>query len=132
LTPIESSFSSSDVRKKEKHKEEESKMKVGETISLNIGTPESPKNVKIGAQCFDEEKLKFARLLSEFQDVFSWSYEDVHGFDPSLIQHAIPIKEGIKPIRQKHRPINPTLEETIRKELEKLLKARIIFLVKYS
>jgi hypothetical protein len=37
LTPLESSFSSSDVGHKEKHKEEESKRKVGETISLNIG-----------------------------------------------------------------------------------------------
>jgi ribonuclease HI len=127
LTPLESSFSSSDVGNKEKQKEEESKRKVGETISLNIGTPESPKNVKIGAQCSDEEKMKFAKLLGEFQDVFSWSYEDLCGFDPGLIQHAIPIKEGIKPVRQKQRPINPALEATIRKELEKLLKAGIIF-----
>jgi ribonuclease HI len=66
LNPLESSFSSSDVGNKEKHKEEESKRKVGETISLNIGTPESPKNVKIGAQCSDEEKMKFAKLLGEF------------------------------------------------------------------
>jgi hypothetical protein len=74
---------------------------VGETISLNIGTPDCSKNVKIGAQCSDEEKLKFTELLSEFQDVFSWSYEDLRGFDPALIQHAIPIKEGIKLVRQK-------------------------------
>ena len=67
LTPLESSFSSSDVDNKEKHKEEESKRKVGETISLNIGTPESPKNVKIGAQCSDEEKMKFAKLLGNFK-----------------------------------------------------------------
>jgi hypothetical protein len=86
---------------------------VGETISLNIGTPESPKNVKIGAQCSDEEKMKFAKLLGEFQDVFGWSYEDLRGFDPSLIQHVIPIKEGIKPVRQKQRPINLALEATI-------------------
>jgi hypothetical protein len=131
LTPLESSFSSSDVGNKEKHKEEESKRKVGETISLNIGTPESPKNVKIGAQCSDEEKMKFAKLLGEFQDVFAWSYEDLRGFDPGLIQHAIPIKEGIKPVRQKQRPINPALEATIRRELEKFLKAGITFPVKY-
>jgi hypothetical protein len=54
LTPLESSFSSSDVRKNETHKEEESKRKVGEIISLNIGTLDSPKNVKIGAECTDE------------------------------------------------------------------------------
>jgi hypothetical protein len=75
--------------------------------------------------------LKFTELLREFQDVFAWSYEDLHCFDPSLIQHAIPIKEGIKPVKQKQRLINPTLEATIQKELEKFLKARIIFPVKY-
>jgi hypothetical protein len=59
LTPLESSFSSSDVRKKETHKEEESKRKMCETISLNLGTYEYPKMVKLGAQCSDEEKEKF-------------------------------------------------------------------------
>jgi ribonuclease HI len=71
LNPLEISFSSCDVGNKEKHKQEESKRKVVETISLNIGTHESPKNVKIGAQCFVEEKMKFSRLLGEFQDVFA-------------------------------------------------------------
>jgi hypothetical protein len=113
LTPLQSSFSSIDVGNKVKHKEEESKMKVGETISLNIGTPECPKNVKIGAQCSDEEKLKFTKLLGEFQDVFSCSYEDLHGFDIGLIQHDIPIKEAIKLVRKKQRPISLVLEETI-------------------
>ena len=101
MTPLESSFSSSDVGNKEKHKEEELKRKVGETISLNIGTPECPKNVKIGAQCSDEEKLKFSKLLGEFQDVYAWSYEDLHGFDPTLVHHSIPIKEAMKPVRKK-------------------------------
>jgi hypothetical protein len=90
------------------------------------------KNVKKVAQFPDEERLKFTRLLGEFQDVFACSYEDLHGFDPALVQHAIPIKEGIKMVRKKQIPINPALEEAIRKELEKLLKARTIFLVKYS
>jgi hypothetical protein len=72
------------------------------------------------------------RFLGEFQDVFSSSYEDLHGFDPALIQHVIPVKEGIKLVRQKQIPINHALEETIRKELDKLLKVGIIFPVKYS
>jgi hypothetical protein len=98
--------------------EEESKRKVGDTISLKLGTSESPKMVKLGAQCSDEEKVKFTELLGEFQDVFSWSYEDIRGFDPALMRHSIPIKEGIKSVRKKQRPINPTLEATIRKEYE--------------
>ena len=105
---------------------------MGETISLNIGTPDFPNNVKIGVQCIDEEKLKFTKLLREFQDVFAWSYKNLHGFDLALIQHAITIKEGIKMFRQKQRPINPALEATIQKEFEKILKVGIIFPIKYS
>jgi hypothetical protein len=132
LTPLESSFSSRDLSNKEIHKEDESKRKVGDTISLNLGTLESPKIVKLGAQCSDEEKEKFTELLREFQDFFAWSYEDLCGFDPALIKHAISIKEGVKSVRKKQRPINLALEATIRKELEKLLKVGIIFPVKYS
>jgi hypothetical protein len=47
LNPIESSFLWGDIGNKNKHKEEESKIKVGETISLTIGIPESPKNVNV-------------------------------------------------------------------------------------
>jgi hypothetical protein len=83
------------------HKEEESKRKVGDTISLNLGTPESPNIVKLRAQCSDEENAKFTELLHEFQDVFAWSYKDLHGFDSALIQHVIPNKEGVKPVRKK-------------------------------
>jgi hypothetical protein len=52
---------------------------------LNIGTFKSPKIIKLGAQCSEEEKAKFTELDREFQDVFAWSYENLHGFDPSLM-----------------------------------------------
>jgi hypothetical protein len=105
---------------------------VGKTISLNIGTPEAPKNIKIGAQCSDEKEMKFAKILGEFQYVFAWSYEDIRGFDPGLIQHAIPIKEGIKPVQQKQRLINLAPYAIIRKGFEEILSIGIFFSVKYS
>jgi hypothetical protein len=70
LTPLESSFSSSDVGNKETHKEEESKRKVGDTISLNIGTSESPKIIKLGAQCSDEEKENSQNYSVSFKMFF--------------------------------------------------------------
>jgi hypothetical protein len=48
-----------------------------------------------------KKKKKFMELFREFKDVFSWSYEDLRGFDPNVIQHAIPIKEEAKPVRQR-------------------------------
>jgi hypothetical protein len=56
-------------------------------------------------------------LFHEFKDIFSCSYEDLHGFYPNVIQHTIPIKEGVKLVRQRQRPVNHALEATIRKEV---------------
>jgi hypothetical protein len=88
------------LEKKKNSSEEESKRKVGDIVSVNIGTSDDPKILKIGAQCSQEEKGKFMDLFCEFKDIFAWSYEDLHGFDPNVIQHAIPIKEGVKPVRK--------------------------------
>jgi hypothetical protein len=102
---------------------------VGKTISLNIGALESPRNVKISAQFFDNKKMRFAKILGEFHDVFAWYYRDLRGFYPGLTQHAIHIKEGMKPDRQKQRSINSAFKATFQRELENSLKAGIIFLV---
>jgi hypothetical protein len=69
LTPLESSFSSSDVGNKKNVEEEDSKRKIGDTISLNIGTHDSPKILKVGSQCSDHEK-KIMELFYEFKDFF--------------------------------------------------------------
>jgi hypothetical protein len=129
---LENSFSSSDVSNKKEIIEEESKREIGNTIPVNIGTQEDPNIPKIGAQCSEQEKQKFMDIFHEFRDVFAWSYEYLRGFDPSIIHHAIPIKEEEKPVIQRQRPLNPTLEAIIRKEVGKFLNAHIIFLVKYS
>jgi len=100
---------------------------VSETISLNIRELESSKNVKIGVKCYDKEEMRFSKLLGVFQDVFAWSYEDLHGFDPSLTQRSIHIKEGMKPDRKKQRLINSAFKATFQRELENFLKDGIIF-----
>jgi hypothetical protein len=71
LTPLKNSFSTSDVGIHDDKKEEESKRKIGDLTPLNIGTPEQPKFLKVGAQCSEEEKDKFMDLFHDFKDVFS-------------------------------------------------------------
>jgi len=70
--------------------------------------------------------------LKEFADVFEWSYEDLRIYDKNLIQHKIPLKENIKPFRQKLRQINPIIFPVIEKEVKKLLDAKIIVPLRYS
>jgi hypothetical protein len=88
---------------------------------------ESSKNVKKSIQCSDKEETKFSKLLGGLQNVFAWSYEDIHGFDLGLTQHDIPIKEDMKLARKKQGPINSAFKSTFQKELENFLEAGIIF-----
>src|SRR5271168_3087454 len=53
-------------------------------------------------------------------------------YDTRIIQHIIPIKEGVKPCQQKLRKVHLSLEPLIYKELIKLLDARIIYKVCHS
>jgi len=53
-------------------------------------------------------------------------------YDTQIIQHFIPIKEGVKPYHQKLRKVHPSIEPIIQKELTKLLDAWIIYKVHHS
>ena len=53
-------------------------------------------------------------------------------FDTQIIQHVIPMKSQSKPFQQKLRKMHPALEPTVKKELNKLLTARIIFPVHHT
>ena len=75
----------------------------------NIGIKENPKLIELSKSLPPTEKVNYLELLKEFQDVFSWSYEDLKSYDTNIIQHTIPIKENQKPFKQKLRRINPIL-----------------------
>ena len=70
--------------------------------------------------------------MKEFKDIFACSYEDLNFFDTEVIQHNIPLKEGVKPFQQKLRQINPMLYPVIEKELKRMLDAKIIVPLRYS
>jgi len=49
-----------------------------------------------------------------------------------VIQHTIELIDDAKPVRQKQRPVNPKIEVTMKQEVLKLYKARIIYPIKHS
>ena len=67
------------------------------------------------------------KLFKEFKDVFTWTYKDLKTYDMMIIQHIIPLKEDAKPFQHKLQKMNPSLESLVKKELNKLLAAKIIF-----
>jgi hypothetical protein len=98
---------------------------------VNLGTNDNPQCINLGVGCFEQEKVIFIKLFKEFKDVFSWTYDDLKTFDPNIIQHIIPMKPQTLPFQQKLRKMHPKLEPTIKKELNKLLNAKIIFPVRH-
>jgi hypothetical protein len=60
------------------------------TISINIScTPGKIENINISADCSLEEILIYTNLFKEFRDVFTWSYEEMLGIDPRIVEHEI-------------------------------------------
>ena len=50
-----------------------------------------------------EERDGLAQLLRSYLDVFAWSYEDMSGLDPSVVQHHLPLLPHARPVKQKLR-----------------------------
>ena len=105
---------------------------VDEVVEVNIGTPASPKIIKIGKNTSPKERKAIENLIWEYKDVFAWTYNDLKSFDPAIIEHTIPLNEGAKPYRKKLRNVNPKLAPLIKKELEKMLATGIIRLVRHT
>ena len=99
---------------------------------VNLGTENNPQCVNLGSTCTPQEKTAFIKLFNEFKDIFAWTYDDLKTFDPNIMQHVIPMKPEAKPFQQKLRKMHPSLEPAVKKELNKLLAARIIFPVRHA
>jgi len=80
LTPLEDIFDSNDIPRKPKMQPLNAEIK-----DCNIGIAENPKMVKLSKALPPDKKLKYIELFKEFQDVFSWSYEDLNSYDTSVI-----------------------------------------------
>ena len=99
---------------------------------VNLRTDLKPQNINLGLGLTSNERLAFIHLLKKYKNVFAWNYEDLKTYDTSIIQHTIPMISDENPVQQKLRKIHPNLENQIKSELNKLLKAKIFFPVRHS
>jgi hypothetical protein len=71
-----------------------------ETIPINISrNPGIMENIFVGANCSPEVIQIYMDLFKEFCDVFSWSYEEMPGIDPKIVEHEITTYPDAKPVR---------------------------------
>ena len=62
------------------------------------------------------------RVLLQFADVIS-----IGGYgETNLLSHAITVNPGTTPIKMKHRPLNPVMEESLRQQIDRWLNQRVV------
>jgi len=70
-----------------------------ELETIDVGTEEIKRELKIGTMITPKEREDLIVLLRDYVDVFAWSYEDMPGLDTNIVVHRVPLVEGCKPFK---------------------------------
>jgi hypothetical protein len=100
--------------------------------TINLGTEEEPRLIKVAAIPNEEERRRWVQFLREYESVFAWSYRDMPGLDPEIAKHTLPIKPDCKPVKQKLRRMKPELAAKVKEEIDKQLEAGFIQPIDYT
>ena len=52
-------------------------------------------------------RAEFIAFLTEYVDVFAWSYDDMVGLDVEIVVHTLPLNPDVKLVKQKLRRWRP-------------------------
>nr|GFA70261.1 DNA-directed DNA polymerase [Tanacetum cinerariifolium] len=83
--------------------------------------------VIIAKELGDEEKSALIKVLKSHKRAITWKLSDIHGINPEFYTHKILIEEDYKPVVQHQRRVNPKIHDVIKKEVEKLFDAGLIY-----
>ncbi|GJS26572.1 reverse transcriptase domain-containing protein [Tanacetum coccineum] len=75
----------------------------------------------------DEEKAALIKVLKSHKRAIAWKLSDIKGIDPEFCTHKILMEEDYEPTVQSQRRVNPKIHDVIKKEVEKLLDAGLIY-----
>nr|GEZ85898.1 reverse transcriptase domain-containing protein [Tanacetum cinerariifolium] len=73
------------------------------------------------------EKSTLIEVLKSRKKAISWKLTDIKGIDPEFSSHKILLEDDYSPKVQSQRRVNPKIHDVIKKEVEKLLDAGLIY-----
>ncbi|GJR48579.1 hypothetical protein Tco_1316682 [Tanacetum coccineum] len=74
-----------------------------------------------------EEKAALIKVLKSHKRAIAWKFSDIKGINPEFCTHKILMEEDYKPVVQHQRRVNQKIHDVIKKEVEKLLDAELIY-----
>ncbi|GJU15726.1 reverse transcriptase domain-containing protein, partial [Tanacetum coccineum] len=92
---------------------------------LNKGNDKLP--VIISKYLKDEEKTALIKVLKLHKQALAWQLSDIKGINLEFCTHKILMEDNFKPAVQHQRRVNPKIHDVIKKEVEKLLDAGLIY-----
>ncbi|GJS79474.1 reverse transcriptase domain-containing protein [Tanacetum coccineum] len=73
------------------------------------------------------EKTALIKVLQSHKRAIAWKLSDIKGINPEFCTHKILMEEDYTPAVQHQRRVNPKIHDVIKKEVEKLLDAGLIY-----
>nr|GFB08488.1 reverse transcriptase domain-containing protein [Tanacetum cinerariifolium] len=83
--------------------------------------------VIIAKELGSEEKSALIKVLKSHKRAIAWKLSDIQGINPEFCTHKKLMEEDYKPTVQHQRRVNPKIHNVIKKEVEKLLDAGLIY-----
>ncbi|GJT12137.1 reverse transcriptase domain-containing protein [Tanacetum coccineum] len=74
-----------------------------------------------------EEKVALIKVLKSHKQAIAWKLSDIKGINPEFCTHKILMEEDYKPAAQHQRRVDPKIYDVIKKVVEKLLDAGLIY-----
>ncbi|GJT70097.1 reverse transcriptase domain-containing protein [Tanacetum coccineum] len=79
-----------------------------------------------------DEKTALIKVLKSRKQAIAWKLSDIKGINLEFCSHKILMEEDYEPAVQHQRRVNPKIHDVIKKEVEKLLDAGLIYLISDS
>nr|GFB97025.1 reverse transcriptase domain-containing protein [Tanacetum cinerariifolium] len=83
--------------------------------------------VIIAKELGSEEKAALIKVLKSHKQAIAWKLSNIQGINQEFCTHKILMEEDYKPAVQHQRRVNPKIHDVIKKEVEKLLDAGLIY-----
>nr|GEU79708.1 reverse transcriptase domain-containing protein [Tanacetum cinerariifolium] len=74
-----------------------------------------------------DERTALLKVLKLQKQAIAWKLNDIKGIDPEFCSHKILLEEDYSPKVQSQRRVNPKIHDVIKKDVEKLLDAGLIY-----
>ena len=113
------------------HEDQEMGHHQEETELVDLGTGSGKWEVKIGMGMTAPVREELMALLKNYQDIFSWPYQDMPSLSSDIVQHRLPLNPECSPVKQKLTRMKPETSLKIKEEVKKQFDAGFLAVARY-